>query len=378
VKRQQKFLRAGFGFTLVELLIAMTIGLTLSAGVIQVYVTISQTDRVQEARMRMQETGRFAINLLTSEIRMAGHFGCLSAVETDDINNILHQPPSSFQAARGIQGWEAKQISGTQGLVSSSEGGWISTEANVLDVTMAMTGTDIFRVWSASSGGAMINSISAGAAVTAVSSAITDLRDGDIIVLNDCQNVDLLQACSVSDSSQGISVNYELRSSCNPGNDVRKSVLSRTDGELLKLQGSIFYIGKRANAAENPPALFRRQLNSNAIAGTPEEMLEGIENMQILYGVNLDNNLQNPVVAYLPADQVPAWSTVISLRLNLLVQSIDDNLAVSPQPYVFDGVVYDGSAGNGSLPRDRRLRSAFTATVALRNRVLQPESNDLQ
>jgi type IV pilus assembly protein PilW len=182
--------------------------------------------------------------------------------------------------------------------------------------------------------------------------------------------VDLLQACSVSNSSAGVSVNTELRPGCNPGNDVSKSMLSQINGELLKLQGTIFYIGKRANAAENPPALFRRQLNSNAVAGTPEEMLEGIENMQILYGVNLDRDMQNTVNAYLPADQVPAWNKVISLRLSLLVQSIEDNLTVSPQPYAFDGVTYDGAAGNGPLPSDRRLRSVFSATVTLRNRLL--------
>jgi len=358
------------GFTLVELLIAMTIGLTLSAGVIQIYVTNSQAARFQEARIRIQETGRFALNLLASEIRMAGYFGCLSDIEAGAVNNILLQSPPSFQPMKGIQGWDAKHIGGTSELVSSSGEYWASTEGNVLDATLAMTGTDIFRIWSTSPGGAMINSISAGATLTAVNSTIADFSDGDIVVLNDCQNMDLLQACTVGNSSAGVSVNSELRSACNPGNDVGKPMLSQINGELLKLQGIVFYIGKRSNAAGNSPALFRRQLNSNAVAGTPEEMLEGIENMQILYGVNLGTDLHNTVYAYLPADQVPAWNAVRSLRVSLLVQSIEDNLTAGPQPYVFDGVIYDGAAGNGSLPLDRRLRSTFTATIALRNRTL--------
>ncbi len=318
--------------------------------------------------MRIQETGRTALNYLTSEIRLGAYLGCLS--KTSTINNMLYQPPASFQPEKGIQGWEAMQDNGTQGLVSTNAGHWMSTDGNVLDATMAMAGTDIFRVWNTSPGSAMINSISPGTELSAVNSAITGLVDGNILILNDCQNVDLLQACDVHSSSEGVSIKFGITAACIPGNDVSKPALSQIDGELLKLQGTVFYIGKRANVAENPPALFRRQLNPSAAAGTPEEMLEGVENMQILYGVNLDRDLQSTVDAYLPADQVPAWNAVVSLRLSLLVQSIEDNLTATPQPYAFDGVSYDGGAGNQSLPSDRRLRSVFMATVTLRNRAL--------
>jgi type IV pilus assembly protein PilW len=339
------------GFTLVELLIAMALGLSLSAGVMQIYVANSQADRIQEAKMRIQETGRFALNFLASEIRMSAYLGCLS--KSGIIHNMLYQPPASFQVERGIQGWEAKSVT-AQELVSSSGSHWTSTEGNVLDTTTVMTGTDILRVWNTSPGAALLDSISSGAEA-----------NGDIVILNDCYRVDVLQACSVVHSSEGLGINTEA-TVCVPGNDVSKPARSQIDGELLKLKSALFYIGKRANVAENPPALFRRQLNSNAVAGTPEEMLEGIENMQILYGVNLDNDLQNTVDAYVPADQVSAWSSVISVRLSLLVQSIENNLAVGPQSYAFDGVLYDGAAGNGSLPSDRR----FVATVTLRNRAL--------
>jgi len=54
----------------------------------------------------------------------------------------------------------------------------------------------------------------------------------------------------------------------------------------------------------------------------------------------------------------------------VLVQSIEDNLAPAPQPYRFNGVIYDGGAGNGALPQDRRYRRVFTTTVTLRNRAV--------
>lgn len=63
------------GLSIIELLIAMVMGLSLAAGVMQVYVGNTQTERDQEARARMQENGRFAINFLARELRMAGYLG---------------------------------------------------------------------------------------------------------------------------------------------------------------------------------------------------------------------------------------------------------------------------------------------------------------
>jgi len=66
------------GLSLIELLIAMVLGLTLATGVVQIYVGSSTTERDREARQRMQENGRFGLNFLSQEIRMAGYLGCLS------------------------------------------------------------------------------------------------------------------------------------------------------------------------------------------------------------------------------------------------------------------------------------------------------------
>jgi type IV pilus assembly protein PilW len=42
----------------------------------------------------------------------------------------------------------------------------------------------------------------------------------------------------------------------------------------------------------------------------------------------------------------------------------------APQTYVFNGVTYNGGAGNGALPEDNRLRRVFTSTITLRNRAV--------
>lgn len=366
------------GLSMIELLIAMVMGLTLTAGVMQVYVGNTQAERDQESRARMQENGRFAVSYLAHELRMAGYLGCLATIDENSINNTLDGPPPSFQPNSGLQGWEANGT--TPGTISNSAnnvapastagGGWTTSGGSIMDATMAVPRSDIVRVWNAAGTGATINSISPGGAMTVVNSGIVDIEDGDILLLSDCQRADWVQACNVQEIGGGASINAVLSSGCVPGNITSQPLGTQAGGELVKLQGTMFYVGKRGDVAANPPALFRRRLNQTAAAGNAEELVEGIESMQILYGVNVDNDSKKSVDAYVSANLVPDWTRVISVRISVLVQSIEDNMLPSPAPYTFNGITYNGAGGNGALPADTRLRRVFTSTITLRNRAV--------
>lgn len=372
------------GLSMIELLVSMVIGLTLSAGIIEVFVSSNSSDRIQQARSAMQENGRFAMNALVSNIRMAGYLGCLSNIDESSINNALNRPPASFKPDTGIQGWEASQGNGTapgvvhvsvnnQAVVNTDDGGWVSKNpvgsTNRLDSTHALPGSDIVRVWSASGRSGIISSIVANGATTVIESNLNSISDGDILLLSDCDQADWVQACTTYETGGGLSRTI-LSSECNPGNLPASPLHTRVGGEIVKLSGILFYIGKRGNIATNPPALFRRQLARKAVVGAGEELVEGIESMQIVYGINSDKDNRNTVDAYLPANQISDWHAVISARITLLVQSIQDHLLPTPQAYNFNGVSYDGGGGNGALPDDTRLRRVFTSTISLRNRVL--------
>ena len=63
------------GITLVELMVAVVVGLLLMLGVIQVYLTSKQSYNAQAELARMQESGRFAMDLITRDLRRAGYWG---------------------------------------------------------------------------------------------------------------------------------------------------------------------------------------------------------------------------------------------------------------------------------------------------------------
>lgn len=364
------------GLSLVELMISLTLTSILMAGLIEVYVGVRSAETSQQGLSRIQESGRFALYYLSESTQMAGYLGCLSGISAADINNTLDGPPPSFEPEKSIQGWEAVNtapgdISNSSdgiAVVSTNGGGWVTSDGNVLEATFAVPGTDVLRLWG-SADEFDINSISPGAA-TVVNTEVFDVEDEEILLLSDCESADLVQACNVQQVGNPATLNLTLSAGCDPGNIPNMSLGVGNDGKVSRLTGTLYYIGKRDNDASNPPALFQRRLSATGVLGPPQELIESIANMQVLYGETLDNDNQNSVDAYLPANLVTDWNNVVSVRITLLVESIENFLTSSPQAYTFNGVTYDGSGGNGALPDDRRRRRVFTTTLSLRNKVL--------
>ncbi|MBV1882911.1 MAG: PilW family protein [Pseudomonadales bacterium] len=61
------------GFSLVELLVALLLGSLIAAAGIQLLLTSSQTYRLQNGTSEVQEGGRFSIEYMIRDIRLAGH-----------------------------------------------------------------------------------------------------------------------------------------------------------------------------------------------------------------------------------------------------------------------------------------------------------------
>ncbi len=67
---------------------------------------------------------------------------------------------------------------------------------------------------------------------------------------------------------------------------------------------------------------------------------------------------------YVAANAVTNWNNVVSVRINLLLASLDDNLVTSRQT-----VIFPADAGVAVAIDDRRLRQGFSTTVGIRNRL---------
>lgn len=93
------------GFGLIEVMIALVLGLIVVAGIIQIFISTKTTYQTQLAAARIQEDARFVLSKLIQEIRMTGMYGCLKfdtavstgavAVPTNLDNPIMWDPAKS-------------------------------------------------------------------------------------------------------------------------------------------------------------------------------------------------------------------------------------------------------------------------------------------
>ena len=105
-------------------------------------------------------------------------------------------------------------------------------------------------------------------------------------------------------------------------------------------------------------------LNCIDSAGNDQQIIDGVENMQVLYGV--DSDLDRVADMYIPADTVTTngdWPQVVGVRIALLLSSVD------PATNALDTTVYNLLGTNVGPFNDALRRHVFTTTVAFRNQL---------
>jgi len=111
------------------------------------------------------------------------------------------------------------------------------------------------------------------------------------------------------------------------------------------------------------------------------ELVEGVENMQVLYGIDTDvpfnerDSIANEYVISsavpdLDANGAPDWSRVVSLRIALLANSVDERTS-APSPRTFNLLDFPVGSydGNSAMPTDQKIRRVYTTTVLIRNNI---------
>lgn len=334
------------GMSLVEALVALAIGLLLTTGVVQVFSGTKQAYRTQDALARLQENGRFAMQFITYDTRMATYLGCIKNTTYSNVLNVS-TTPWYYDLKTGFMGYDSSGTTNPAGVTGIRSG----TDS----ITLVYADTrDSFQV--------------SGHAVVSGKGYFTleqnhDFRLGDILTASDCFHTAVFQMTKLE------SQKVEHRSGAEtPGNSsTNASNLGYqggafTGGNVSRLYSAVYYVG---TGASGEPALMRRRLGTNstspATLGDAEELVEGVENMQILYG--LDNTGDQQADEYRTANQLNSstWPQVVSIRIDLLLRSVEDRVTPQHQTYTYNGTE--------TTATDYRLRQVFSVTVGVRNRL---------
>jgi type IV pilus assembly protein PilW len=322
------------GLSMVELMVAMTIGLAILASVSAVFVNSKSNYVSQESNSRLQETARFATYFLMRDLRLAGYYGCLDDISS--VNSRLAGSPTRFNPVNPIEGNRA----GTALWYPSGDATDFTTTGTAVTALAAdcpnkvggrCTGSDAVTVRFADPDTLTTlssSTVGTGGAVNVTSTS--NYSTGNVIVIADCSNADIAQITGIA----GNAISH-AGSSGTPGNtDANLSHVysAQPSGSTDVMRYSVhrYYIG---TGKSGHPALFRQNVVGSSGASASiltEEMVEGVEKMQVLYGLDTDALSDRNPNAYLQPDHASLaassarWGNVVSARLVLTVRPIAD------------------------------------------------------
>lgn len=356
------------GVSLIELMISLLLSLLLIAGMISVFGNNRVTYEFNQGLSRIQENARFSLDHMAYNTRMAGYSGCLADVAI--YNNLAAPDTFRDDIENGVQGHNANGTAEGQTFVagavdpapSGNPGAWTPALPAALN-NRVIPGSDVLIVRGiAGDAHSLVTPFSDSAQLFVAGPH--DFVNGEILVATDCQKASIFQLTNSTAVGFGVNLVHSNAGGYTPGNAGPTWGPEQEYGlgsEVARLQTHAFYVGQGASGR---PALF--QLRLQPLSGTasgfaPEELVEGIETMQIRYGIDPDSDgaIDNRVTA----DTIADWTQVLSVEITLLARATDE---YGPET---DTAVYDVAGTQFNPVDDRRLRQVFSTSIGVRNRL---------
>jgi type IV pilus assembly protein PilW len=396
-RRRQK------GLSLVELMVAITIGLLLVAGLTTVFVTSSNSHREQMKTAQQIENGRYAVDLITEDLHHAGYYG--------DFFTILPAPgamPAACETANAAALYDAMALA-VQGYNAPDFASRADGDPNfaasgcsaLLDAANLVPGSDILVVRRAQ---------------TAPVTSTADLVQNDVYLqantvagqiqfggtgsfqpgaLNPNNTVAALGTTAGAATSGGsVGAAAILRKANYPGTPLgnREKGL-RIAADVRKYNVHVYFVAPcsmpsgggdlctGANDDGGRPIPTLKRLELGAAGGVPAmnvvPLVEGIENLQVEYGIDDVEMSPAPATGYI-GDGAPDRFTAtpsaaelanaVSARVFILARNTEPTAShTDDKTYVLGSATATGSAGAKPVANDRYKRHVFSALVRLSN-----------
>lgn len=426
------------GVTLLELMVAMAVSSVIMLGISNIYLSTKKSYVIHDEFARIQENARYSMDTLSRDIRNAGFFGCASGQGVGTTTNGLKLSNEvSWNFQTGIMGFEAvgtdigQTLTITPNVVSGNQADWTTVagmtsggtplnavvEAQVL--ARAIAGSDILVIRTTAglgvrvaqnndSGQVFLTDTTGGFVANACPqnsgpgglnvNGISGICEGDILLVSDCAKSRIFQAANIQTVGGGPGAcggtlpcfNVTHPATGDPGNADVVWTAEDTygpDSEIIQIVTKTYFVGLPIDAAGVPivggePSLF---VQNNG--GRPQQLAEGIENMQILYGV--DTTGDGVANRYFSANNVPdtdsdpdtIFESVVSVKLSFLARTpqnlpglnrtaadADGLLYAMVSPAPASAIIIDPVAPGDTT--DRRMRKVFNLNIQIRNKSL--------
>jgi len=335
--------RSSLGFTLVELMIAMLLGLILIGGVVSVFLANKQSYRTNEALSQIQDGSRVAFELLARDIRQAGGTPCGN---TTRVANVLNGATGNWYA-----GWGQPVFGVTDATTVNNPAlpHAVAPDATHRRDAVVLLGTGDLGIQ-------IVPGPSANPAVTKIVNPTNNLATGDIVMACDRDHATIFQVTTYN--SNNVSVTHNSGSKGSPGNctkgldfpvscgNVGATTTFTNSAYIAKFYAHYWYIGQSPNAPQGVYSLYRASFPQGAVQA--DEIVRGVQAMQVLYHEKTGANAGK----YVTATNVVNWANVDAVQLTLTLQSVDSRAGATEK-----------------VSDSKPLIRSFTTTITLRNRV---------
>lgn len=296
------------GLSLVELMISLTIGLVLLAGITTLIVQQSGARREMEKSGRQIENGRYAMEILRGDIEHAGFYG-----EYATPGNAIYQTPDPCETAINLQGWDPAS---SPVIVPVPIQGIAATEATPAGCAATITDRQ------------------GGTAMLTVRRTASDKIDDPLMAAPGVTYLQVSRCDADTQQTQLAQAAFTLRlKDCAIPAPLRRYIV-RT-----------YYVstGATLKMVEFPT------LKS-------ESLVDGIENMQFEYGI--DTTDDGAPDSYTAAPTAAQWENVMAVRVYLLARNNETTAGYT------DAKIYNlGAAASAVAPGGAFKRHVYTQVV---------------
>jgi type IV pilus assembly protein PilW len=316
------------GFSMIELMVAMLIALVMIAGAGAVFAKARDIYRAMDATARLQETARYAMSVIEADVRMANYWGLLS--RPDLFTNSASTASPFNPSVSNNCGASSAYVTDISTYLEGTNNTYSLT--CVANGAGAQSGADVLIVRRASS--SRLPQTAGG-----VSSAVNSL-----LIESSRTQAEIFQATAAGTIPAGYA------QSDNPPQPPL--------ADTRRLLVNAYYVSQDSSVAAGYPSLRRKTLVSGP-AIRDEEVVPGIEDLQVQLGIDLDDDRNADV--FVNPGSVPANGIVVAARIWLRVRAQDIDVAFT------DSQAYAYADRNQAAINDRFRRIVVMKTIQIRN-----------
>jgi Tfp pilus assembly protein PilW len=276
------------GFSLVEMMLAMLIGMIIMGGILSIYSNTRETQRSSSDQLQLVADARFAIDTIAYDLRHAGMYGGTNLPTT--IKCYKDDAQCTAALAVAVNDCYARWYID---IVNPVFGGEDAVPASYGCIANHQANTDVLVVHYADSNPIVTNNLASSTAYVR-----SNYQGGELFIGTTPPSIP---------GDDGL----------NPAVD---SPTQLTHNHLLYSRA--YYVSNFTDTAgDGRPSLRRADLVPGTTGPAVEDqlILPGVEDLQVQYGVDTDDDTW--VDQYVNADAVTKWSSVYSAKIWVLVRA---------------------------------------------------------